>query len=230
MQRALEMEELIQKHVAIMDKYDPEKKVDLYVDEWGGWYDSEPGTNGAFLYQQNTMRDAMLAGATLNIFNNHADRVKMANIAQAINVLQAVILTEGEKMILTPTYHVMKMYNVHQDATLLPSEIHNSINYSYGKENLPAISCSASKNSAGDINISLVNIDAQKTNTVTVNLKGAKTGTVKGSILKSSKIQDHNTFEKPDLIKPAAYNDFKVEGENIKVTLPPFSVVVLTVK
>ncbi len=230
MQRALEMEELIQKHVAIMDKYDPQKKVDLYVDEWGGWYDSEPGTNGAFLYQQNTMRDAMLAGATLNIFNNHADRVKMANIAQAVNVLQAVILTEGEKMILTPTYHVMKMYNVHQDATLLPSEIHNALLYNHGKESLPAISCSASKTTAGDINISIVNIDAQKTNTVTVNLKGAKVGTVKGSVLKSGKIQDHNSFEKPDLIKPAAYNDFKVEGGNIKVTLPPFSVVVLNVK
>ncbi len=230
MQRALEMEELIQKHVAIMDKYDPEKKVDLYVDEWGGWYDSEPGTNGAFLYQQNTMRDAMLAGATLNIFNNHADRVKMANIAQAINVLQAVILTDGEKMILTPTYHVMKMFNVHQDATLLPSEIHNTLLYNHGKESLPAISCSASKTPAGDINISVVNIDSQKANTVTVNLKGAKIGTVKGSKLQSGKIQDHNTFEKPDLIKPAAFNDFKVEGENIKVTVPPFSVVVLNVK
>jgi alpha-L-arabinofuranosidase len=177
MQRALEMEELIQKHVAIMDKYDPEKKVDLYVDEWGGWYDVEPGTNGAFLYQQSTMRDAMLAGATLNIFNNHADRVKMANIAQAINVLQAVILTDGEMMILTPTYHVMKMFNVHQDATLLPSEIHNGLLYNHGKESLPAISCSASKTQAGDINISVVNIDAQKANTVTVNLKGAKIGT-----------------------------------------------------
>lgn len=118
MQRALQMEELVSKHSAIMDKYDAEKKVALIVDEWGGWYEVEKGTNPGFLYQQNTIRDAMIAGVTLNIFNNHADRVRMANLAQAINVLQSVILTKGNKMLLTPTYHVMEMYNVHQDATL----------------------------------------------------------------------------------------------------------------
>ena len=117
MKQALRMEELVTKHEAIMDKYDPEKKIALVVDEWGGWYDVEPGTNPAFLFQQNTMRDAMLAGVTLNIFNNHCDRVRMANLAQMVNVLQAVILTNKEKIILTPTYHVMEMYNVHQDAT-----------------------------------------------------------------------------------------------------------------
>lgn len=230
MQRALKMEELIQKHVAIMDKYDPEKKVDLYVDEWGGWYDVEPGSNPGFLYQQNTMRDAMLAGSTLNIFNNHADRVKMANIAQAINVLQAIILTDEEKMILTPTYHVMKMYNVHQDAKLLPSEIHNGVYYNAGKESLPAISCSASKNSDGEINISVVNIDANKPNSISINLKGSTAKNITGAILKSSKIQDHNTFENPEKIKPSAFNDFRLEGKNINLILPPFSVVVLNVK
>ncbi|MEZ4952503.1 MAG: alpha-L-arabinofuranosidase C-terminal domain-containing protein [Saprospiraceae bacterium] len=230
MQRALEMEELIQKHVAIMDKYDPAKKVDLFVDEWGGWYDVEPGTNGAFLYQQNTMRDAMLASATLNIFNNHADRVKMANIAQTVNVLQAVILTKEEKMLLTPTYHVFKMFNVHQDATLLPSEIHNGAYYNSGKESLPAVSCSASKNAAGEINISIVNIDANKKNIVDVVLNGATVKNVKGTVLKSAKIQDHNTFDNPEKVQPTAFNDFKLEGKNIKVTVPPFSVVVLNVK
>ena len=112
MKSALEMDTLVVRHSAIMDKYDPQKKVALVVDEWGGWYDVEPGTNPGFLYQQNTMRDAMIAGATLNIFNNHADRVRMANLAQAVNVLQAVILTNNEKMILTPTYHVLEMYSV----------------------------------------------------------------------------------------------------------------------
>ena len=126
MKQALQMEELVTKHSAIMDKYDPHKKVALVVDEWGGWYDVEPGTNPGFLYQQNTMRDAMIAGVTLNIFNNHCDRVRMANLAQTINVLQAVILTDKEKMILTPTYHVMEMYNVHQDATLLPVSVNSS--------------------------------------------------------------------------------------------------------
>ena len=118
-----------------MDKYDPQKKIALVVDEWGGWYDVEPGTNGAFLFQQNTMRDAMIAGATLNIFNNHCDRVKMANLAQCINVLQAVILTNEEKMILTPTYHVMEMYNVHQDAALIPLEI-TSNDYTLGDKKI----------------------------------------------------------------------------------------------
>jgi alpha-N-arabinofuranosidase len=139
MQRALLMEELVTKHSEIMDKYDPQKKKALAVDEWGGWYDVVQGTNGAFLFQQNTMRDAMIAGATLNIFNNHCDRVKMANLAQIINVLQAVILTKEEKMILTPTYHVMEMYNVHQDATLLPVSV-TSNKYILDKDTLNAIS------------------------------------------------------------------------------------------
>jgi alpha-N-arabinofuranosidase len=127
-----------------MDKYDPQKKVALVVDEWGGWYDVEPETNPGFLYQQNTMRDAMIAGVTLNIFNNHSDRVRMACLAQTINVLQAVILTDSNKIILTPTYHVMEMYNVHQDATLLPVKVSTG-NYVYGNESLPAVSASASK-------------------------------------------------------------------------------------
>jgi alpha-N-arabinofuranosidase len=139
MQKALLMEELVTRHSAIMDKYDPKKKKALAVDEWGGWYDVEPGTNPGFLYQQNTMRDAMIAGATLNIFHNHCDRVRMANLAQTINVLQAVILTNEEKMILTPTYHVMEMYNVHQDAKLLPIKIITS-DYAVGNEKLPAVS------------------------------------------------------------------------------------------
>eukprot|EP01035_Chromulina_nebulosa_P045778 gene45778-61985_t len=131
MDRALLMDSLIIRHSAIMDTYDPKKKIALVVDEWGGWYDVEPGTNPGFLYQQNTMRDAMIAGVTLNIFNNHADRVRMANLAQAVNVLQAVILTDKEKMILTPTFHVMEMYNVHQDATLLPVSV-KSNDYVFG--------------------------------------------------------------------------------------------------
>ena len=154
MKEAWLMDELVTKHAAIMDKYDPQKKVALVVDEWGGWYDVEPGTNPGFLYQQNTMRDAMIAGVTLNIFNNHSDRVRMANLAQCVNVLQAVILTDKEKMILTPTYHVMEMYNVHQDAMLLPLNIKTD-EYSFGNEKLPSVSGSASKDSTGLTHISL---------------------------------------------------------------------------
>ena len=134
MRSALQMEELVTRHSTIMDKYDPAKRIALVVDEWGGWYDVEPGTNPGFLYQQNTIRDAMLAGVTLNIFNNHADRVRMANLAQAVNVLQSVVLTNKEKMILTPTYHVMEMYNVHQDATFLYTEPASCIGFWFALE------------------------------------------------------------------------------------------------
>ncbi len=150
-----------------MDKYDPKKKVALVVDEWGGWYDVEPGTNGAFLYQQNTMRDAMIAGLTLNIFNNHCDRVRMANLAQCINVLQSVILTNEEKMILTPTYHVMEMYNVHQDALMIPLTV-TSNDYVLGDKKLKAVSASASKDKNGAVHISLVNIDADNAQEITI--------------------------------------------------------------
>ena len=194
-----------------MDKYDPQKKVALVVDEWGGWYDVEPGTNPGFLYQQNTMRDAMIAGVTLNIFNNHGDRVRMACLAQAINVLQAVILTNKEKMILTPTYHVMEMYNVHQDAKLLPVSVQTN-NYTYGNENLPAVSCSASKDSVGLTHVSLVNIDSKNPQTVTINIDGAKYTSLKGRILSSSKLQDDNTFENPDKITPQTFNGANLKG------------------
>jgi alpha-L-arabinofuranosidase len=229
MQRAYQMEELITKHVEIMDKYDPKNRIALIVDEWGGWYDVEPGTNGGFLYQQNTMRDAMLAGMTLNIFNNHADRVKMANLAQVINVLQAVILTDEEKMILTPTYHVMKMYNVHQDATLLPLKIENKT-YKMGEESLPAISASASKNAEGAINISVVNIDAAKSNVVTLDVAGIGKKKVTASILTSAKVQDHNTFQNPTNVAPKDFTGFKQKGDQISITLPACSVVMLNVK
>ncbi|GAA0892790.1 alpha-L-arabinofuranosidase C-terminal domain-containing protein [Fulvivirga kasyanovii] len=227
MQKAWEMEELVSKHVAIMDKYDPEKKVDLIVDEWGGWYDVEEGTNPGFLYQQNTMRDAMLAGVTLNIFNNHADRVKMANLAQAVNVLQAVILTDEEKMLLTPTYHVMKMYKVHHDAQLLPVTF-DSPEYSLKGESLPAISVSASRGKNGQVHISLVNIDAAKTNAVEIDLNSLGIKELTATALTSEKLQDHNTFDDPEKIKPAPFKNFKMSKKGvIKIELPPFSVVML---
>ncbi len=226
---AWQMEELVTKHSAIMDKYDPQKKIALVVDEWGGWYDVEPGTNSGFLYQQNTMRDAMLAGMTLNIFNNHSDRVRMANLAQTINVLQAVILTNKEKIILTPTYHVMEMYNVHQDAMLLPLDIKTD-NYTLGNESLPAVSGSASKDSTGLIHISLTNINSKKDETVTIKVEGKKFSKVSGRILTSKKLQDHNTFEDPEKIIPRPFSGASLKGDNLIVKLPPFSVVVIELK
>jgi len=229
MKQALFMDTLVIKHSAIMDKYDPEKRVALVVDEWGGWYDVEPGTNPGFLYQQNTMRDAMIAGCTLNIFHNHCDRVRMANLAQAINVLQAVILTNEEKLILTPTYHVMEMYNVHQNAKMVPLTIKCN-DYVLDNEKLPAISASASKDSTGAMHISLVNIDSKAAQDINITLEGGNYKTVGGRILTSAKLQDHNTFEQPAKIKPAPFQGAALKGKTLTVKMPPFSVVVLELK
>jgi len=229
MKQAVKMEALVTGHSEIMDKYDPDKKIALIVDEWGGWYDVEAGTNPGFLYQQNTMRDAMIAGVTLNIFNNHASRVRMANLAQSVNVLQAVILTDKEKMILTPTYHVMEMYNVHQDATLLPLTLSGN-DYVFNGQKLPAVSASASKDSLGVIHISLVNIDPLKAQKITMNISGEKFSAATGRILSSAKMQDHNSFTEPLKIIPAIFKWITLNKETITVSLPPASVVVLAIK
>ncbi len=229
MTQALRMEELVSRHSAIMDSTDPKKKIALVVDEWGGWYDVEPGTNPGFLYQQNTIRDAMIAGVTLNVFNNHSDRVRMANLAQIVNVLQAVILTNKEKIILTPTYHVMEMYNVHQNALLIPVNLDKNPDVT-GKPGMPALSASASKDSAGNMHLSLVNIDPAKTNEVSVSLDAATVSKVSGRILSSQKLQDHNSFEKPDMVSPKAFSGATLKNNRLTVTLPPASVVVLTLR
>lgn len=229
MKEAIKMEEFVTRHSTIMDKYDPNKKVALVVDEWGGWYDVEPGTNPGFLFQQNTIRDAMIAGVTLNIFNNHCDRVRMANLAQTVNVLQAVILTNKEKMILTPTYHVLEMYNVHQDATMLPVQV-KSNDYVLGDEKLPAVSVSASKDKDGVTHISLVNIDAHKSQDISIDVRGTKYSSITGRILTSKNLQDYNSFDNPDKIKPAIFSNAKISGNILQVQLPPNAVVVLTLK
>ncbi|OIN58233.1 alpha-N-arabinofuranosidase [Arsenicibacter rosenii] len=226
MKQALLMDDYLTKHIAIMDKYDPQKKVAMVVDEWGGWYNVEPNTNPGFLYQQNTMRDAVLAGATLNIFHKHCERVKMANLAQAINVLQSVILTNEEKMILTPTYHVLEMYNVHQDALMLPVEVKTN-DYVLGDIKLPAISASASKDKNGRVHISLTNIDPKQPQQITLSLGSVKATGVTGRILASGDVRDHNTFENPAKIKPAPFTGATLKGDQLTVTLPAASVAVL---
>ena len=226
MKSAILMDELVTKHSAIKDKYDPQKKIPLVVDEWGGWYDVEPGTNPGFLYQQNTMRDAMIAGVTLNIFNNHAERVRMANLAQCVNVLQAVILTNQEKMILTPTYHVMEMYNVHQNARQLPVQF-TSPDYNFKDARLPAISVSASQDSSGVVHVSLVNIDPKNARPVQLNFGTAAYKVVSGRILTGG-LQDFNSFENPTKVKPSEFKGATVKAGVVSLQLPPLSVVVLT--
>ncbi len=227
MKQALRMEELVTKHMAIMDKYDPQKKLALVVDEWGGWYDVEPGTSPFFLYQQNTMRDAMLASVTLNIFNNHCDRVRMANLAQLVNVLQSVILTNKQKIILTPTYHVMEMYNVHQNAVMIPVSLSNLF-YTEGNDSLPAISVSASRDKEGITHISLVNIDPGKINIIRIKIQGATLKLGNSRILQSARIQDHNSFDEPDKISPHSFTGAEIKNNELNVSMPPASVVVLT--
>jgi alpha-N-arabinofuranosidase len=171
----------------------------------------------------------MIAAVTLNIFNNHCDRVRIANLAQTVNVLQAVILTEKQKILLTPTYHVLEMYNVHQDAQLLPLTL-RSPDYVYGTDKLPAVSVSASKDKEGLTHVSLANIDATKSQNLSIDLRGAAFSTVSGRILQSAKLQDFNTFNEPEKVKPAVFSGAKLNGAALNLTLPPFSVVVLTLK
>src|SRR5262249_24445411 len=159
------------------------------------------GTNGAFLYQQNSLRDALIAGTTLNIFNNHADRVKMANLAQTVNVLQALVLTEKDRMLLTPTYWVFDLFKVHQDARLLPVQFYTP-DYAHGSEKIPAVNASASRDSSGAIHVSFVNLDPAKNISVRANLPGMTFKTVTGQVLTSAKFTDVNTFDEPNRVKP----------------------------
>ncbi len=225
----LKMEELVNKHSAIMDKYDPDKKVALVVDEWGIWTDPEPGTNPGFLYQQNSLRDALIAATTLNIFNNHCDRVKMAELAQTVNVLQALILTDKAKMLLTPTYHVFDMYKVHQDAKYLAINL-KSPDYDVNGKNIPAINVSASQDATGKIHISLVNVDMNKAVSISTQLKDLKWSAVTGEILTSANITDVNTFQQPSKLHINNFTGAKKDGDDLKVTIPAKSVVMLELK
>lgn len=229
MKNCLKMEEYVTKHSAIMDKYDKEKQVALLVDEWGIWTDVEPGTNPGFLYQQNSLRDALIAGTTLNIFNNHSDRVRGANLAQSVNVLQAVILTKGRQMLLTPTYHIFDLYKVHQDATYLPLHF-ISPDYVMDEQRLPSLNVSASKDSVGTVHITLVNIDPNKPLQIKSTLDGLPWQKVTGSIVSSAKLTDINTFENPEAIRVQTFNGAKKEGKALLVNLPAKSVVMLELK
>ncbi|NUQ25070.1 MAG: alpha-N-arabinofuranosidase [Saprospiraceae bacterium] len=225
MQQAWLIEGFVSKNSEIMDKYDPEKRVALIVDEWGGWYDTDPEGKGQ-LYQQNTIRDAMIAGLTLNVFNNHADRVRMANLAQTVNVLQSVILTKEDKMILTPTYHVMEMYKVHQDALMAPVEVISSDFVLDGKR-IPAVSISASIDGAGKMHISLTNIDNTKIQQVEIDINGYQAKTISGRILTAARVQEGNTFESPTKVTPKSFKDYSLSNNKLTVNMPPHSVVVL---
>jgi len=195
LEKAWRMEELVKIHGGIMDKYDPEKRVGLIVDEWGTWFDVEPGTNPGFLYQQNTMRDAMVAALTLNIFNKHSDRVHGANIAQLINVLQALILTDGEKMLKTPTYHVFELYKTHQDNDLVQSAIATE----KMEGGVPQVTESASVDADGNLTVTIANMHATKGEKISMRLDGGKYELIEARTL-SDEIRAFNTFDDPNAV------------------------------
>ena len=227
MQKAIRMEDLIARHSTIIDKYDPQKRVALVVDEWGAWYNSEPGTNPGFLYQQNTMRDALIAATTLNIFHRHCDRVKMANLAQIVNVLQALILTEGEKMILTPTYHIFDMYKVHQDALMLPTQVKCGSFAADGQE-VEQLNVSSSIDNNGVMHISFVNLDLENDVEVTCSLRGANAKSiVDAQMLTTKHINAYNSFDNPHAIELQQFGSAKLKNNVVTLTLPAKSVVTI---
>ena len=220
------MDELLTKHSAVMDKYDPSKRVALVVDEWGTWYDVEPGTNPGFLYQQSSMRDALVAAINLNIFARHADRVRMSAIAQMINVLQAMMLTDGPKMVRTPTYWVYDLYKPWQDAEVVPLDM-NAPWYDKDEFAIPAVSASAVRAKDRRLHLALANADPERPITVSVRLDGASASTVSGSVITAPQMNAHNTFEQPDVVKPVAFDGARVKAGALTVALPARSVVVL---
>ena len=245
--KCLEIEDVIKRHCTIMDEKDPKKHIGLLVDEWGTWWDEEPGTIGGHLYQQNALRDAFVASLSLNVFHKYTDRVRMANIAQVVNVLQSMILTDTKgagHMVLTPTYHVFEMYKPFQEATYLPLDITPNptmqVRHEMNKEmdttkedgyrTLPLISASAAKTTSGSIIISLTNVSLDKKQEVAIRLNGFKGKNVSGRILTSKSVADFNDFDHPDRVQPTAFKDAKLKKDQLMVKLPAKSLVVLEVK
>ncbi len=224
----LDMEKIIATHSAIMDKYDPQKKVALAVDEWGSWYAPLPGSNPAFLVQQNSVRDAVLAALNLNIFARHADRVRMANIAQMVNVLQAMILTDKEKMVLTPTYYVFKMYVPFQDSTFVPVTF-DAGTYTQGTITLPRVDAIAARDASGVLWLALTNVDPTRPVDISARLAGISPKTVAGETLTAAAVDSVNTFEAPKTVVPKPVSA-RVQGDQVTLTLDPKSVTVVSVR
>jgi alpha-N-arabinofuranosidase len=224
LRNTMKVEEYIQQHLDVMDKYDPKRKMKLIVDEWGTWYDKLPGTKDGFLQQQNTLRDALVAGINLNIFNNYADRISMANLAQIVNVLQSVIMTKGHQMVKTPTYHVFEMYNVHQNANLIPIDF-TSEYYDYKGESIPALSASASIKD-GIINITITNANPNKAISIDC-LVGKDFKSVSGKIITGNEITDYNDFNKKEKIFISDFNSVEFKDDKLYIQVPAHSVVLI---
>ncbi|GAB4523661.1 MAG: alpha-L-arabinofuranosidase C-terminal domain-containing protein [Amphiplicatus sp.] len=222
--RAMRMDEILKKHKAIMDKHDPEKRIALYVDEWGNWYDAEPGSTPGFLYQQNSLRDAITTALTLNIFHRHTDRVKMANIAQMVNVLQASILTDGPRMTLTPTYHTFALYKPFKGAAPYPVKF-KAPTFRIGEYSLPHVDVSAARGADGKLLLALVNLHPDEPAEIKTDISGSASG----QILTADRIDAHNTFDAPETVKPAPYEGEMRDGKLV-FRLPAKSVAVVSVE
>ena len=228
--KTLRMDEYVTDHSAAITKFDPDNRIGLVVDEWGNWFDTEPGTNSAFLYQQNTLRDAIVASLNLDIFNKHCSRVRMANIAQAVNVLQAMVLTKEDKLVRTPTFYVFKMYKVHHDALMLPLDI-QCREYKHNDQSIPALSATASKDKSGNINITVTNTDpnAGVSSTIVLDDK-AKYKAVKSEIITADKMNAYNDFDKEEEVNIKNFKDFKQKGNELEVNLPSKSIILITLQ
>ncbi len=230
--RAARMDELIAKHSAIMDRFDPKKRVALIVDEWGAWYDVEPGTNPRFLYQQNRLRDALIAAQHLHIFHHYRDRVRMANIAQTVNVLQAMILTDGPRMVCTPTYHVFEMLQVHQDATFLPIELSPIPEYIHADQSIPAVDASASQAGDGTVNLSLINFDPANGHDLKLQLpaEAFAARSISSRVLTADAMDAHNTFDAPARVVPTTGDPASITADGtLRFHLPAKSVALLSI-
>jgi alpha-N-arabinofuranosidase len=224
----LKVDDYITRNEKILEQNDPQNKVAFFVDEWGTWYSPEPGREPGFLYQQNSLRDAVVAALNFHVFHNHAKRVQMANIAQMVNVLQAMILTDGPRMTLTPTYHAFQMYIPFQGATHLPVEI-QSPRYSLDSVNVPVVSVTAARDTSGKLQVGLVNLDPKREAVVTANVNGAQVSGASGRVLTAKAMDAHNTFDAPEAVKPASISA-KKSGGNLVLRLPPKSVTVVELR
>ena len=225
--KTVEIDEILRNHIAIMDAFDPEKKVALILDEWGTWYNVEPETNPGHLFQQNTMRDAIVAGLNLNIFHKYTDRMKMANIAQIVNVLQSMILTKGREMVLTPTYHVFRMYSVHQNAEFIPTECECGDLFSERGRVMKDFSVSASRDSAGRLHISMVNPRLDKAQEVELSFDSLRPKAVRAEILSAPAINSFNEFGAAPAVAPLKFDGIRLRNGRLMLSLPPASIVVL---
>ena len=229
LRKAYFMDEIVTRHGKIMDEYDPDKKIGMMVDEWGCWFDCEPGTNPGFLYQQNTVRDALVAAITLNIFNKHCDRVKMANIAQMVNVLQSVLLTEGDKMVKTPTYHVFHQFMHHQDADLLDSALTDCSEITYGDETVPEVTESVSRDKDGSVTITLANLSTSDSRDLDIVFANDRYNVESASVV-TEEIHAHNTFDNPEVVTEKSFDKYTQKDGAINITLSPASVTLLRLK